>query len=155
MKPAAREPPEDDTFTLATRNFGTVTVRRHQIITIAPGLVGFAKFRRFVLIEDYFPPPFLGLQCLDIPDLAFVVLDPVYIIPDYQLGPLDRILADLQAQSPEDLRILVILTIPPEAPRKMTANLAAPLVINHRNQRGKPVVVDHPQYSTRHRVFPD
>jgi flagellar assembly factor FliW len=149
-----KNPSESVPFTLATRIFGTISVKSDQIITLTPGLPGFSELSRYLLIEAHYPPPFLGFQCLDRPDLAFVVMDPVHIIADYQIAPLNGIMQELGAESFQDLKVLALLTIPPERPREMTANLMAPLVINLKNRRGRQFVVDHPKYSLKHRVFP-
>ncbi|MEW6386759.1 MAG: flagellar assembly protein FliW [Thermodesulfobacteriota bacterium] len=141
-------------LTIATRNFGSITVRPDQIIMLSPGLLGFSQFHRYVLIEHQKESPFLWLQCVDNPDLAFVVIDPAFIVPDYQMGPLEEIMTDLAVKTPQDLKVLVILTIPPGQPQEMTANLLGPVVINLKDRRGKQLVVETTQYSHQHRVLP-
>jgi flagellar assembly factor FliW len=59
----------------------------------------------------------------------------------------------LQTQNPEDLLVLVTLTIPPGRPREMTANLMSPLLINPKLGLGKQVVIEKPQYSHQHPVI--
>lgn len=139
---------------IATKNFGEIPVRDDRIITLSPGLLGFPEYSRYILIEHGQESPFLWLQCLDNPELAFVVMDPRYILPDYQPGPVEGLQKDLEVEDPADLKVLVILTIPPGKPQEMTANLMGPLVINLRNRRGKQVVVEKPAYSHKHRVLP-
>jgi flagellar assembly factor FliW len=56
-------------------------------------------------------------------------------------------------EDPKDIKVLVILTIPPGRPRDLTANLMAPLVINLRTRLGHQVVVDKAGYSTKHPVL--
>lgn len=137
-----------------TRNFGSIEVRSDQIISLEPGLLGFTQYHRYVLIEHHQEAPFLWLQCLDKSDLAFVVIDPRYLLSDYQPGPPAQIMRDLGAESPEDLKFLVILTIPPGKPQDMTANLMGPVVINLRTRQGRQLVVEAPHYSHKHRVLP-
>jgi len=141
-------------LTIATPTFGDITVRSDQIIMLSPGLLGFSQFHRYVLIEHQKESPFLCLQCVDNPDLAFVVIDPAFIVPDYQVGPVEELMADLAVKTPQDLKVLVILTIPPGQPQEMTANLIGPLVINLKDRRGKQLVLDTPEYSHKHRVLP-
>jgi flagellar assembly factor FliW len=83
-----------------------------------------------------------------------VVLDPLQILPEYQLAPLNGILKELGAASPQDLLILVILNIPPERPRQITANLMAPLVLNRQTRQGRQLIIDNPNYGLKYRVFP-
>jgi flagellar assembly factor FliW len=49
----------------------------------------------------------------------------------------------------------VIVNIPPGQPQAATANLVSPILINPKLRRGKQVVLEHPQYSYRHRFLPD
>jgi flagellar assembly factor FliW len=139
---------------IATKNFGDITVREDQVITFRPGLLGFAELHRYVLIEHGQESPFLWLQCVDNPELAFVVIDPAFVLTDYQLGPVNGIRKDLEVEDLKDLRVLVILTIPPGAPQEMTANLMGPLLINLANRRGKQLIIENPQYSHKHLVLP-
>lgn len=140
--------------TIATKNFGDIVVREDQIITFSPGLLGFGELRRYVLIEHGQESPFLWLQCVDKPELAFVVIDPAFVLPDYQLGQINGIRKELEVEDLKDLRVLVILTIPTGSPQEMTANLMGPLLINLANRRGKQLIIEHPQYSHKHRILP-
>jgi flagellar assembly factor FliW len=146
--------PESSSPTLKTGHFGSIRVAEDQIITVRPGLLGFPHQHRYILIQHAQESPFLWLQSLDEPTLAFVVLDPAHLIPDYQPAPLDLLLKQVQAQSPQDLKILVILTIPPGRPQDMTANLMGPLVINLKTRQGKQLVLERSPYSHQHRVIP-
>lgn len=147
--------PDSEFISLTTQKFGTITVRQDQIVNIIPGPVGFCKCNTFALLDDLLDPPFQVLQCLGEPGLSFIVVEPAHIFPNYQIQALKKVMQDLEAESPEDLKALVILTIPPNRPREMTANLLGPLVINRRSRRGKKVVLDKRDYSSQHRVIPD
>ena len=58
----------------------------------------------------------------------------------------------LKLQSPDDAVISVIVTIPSD-PKKMSANLKAPLVFNLKNRTGKQVIVKDAQYQTKHFIM--
>ncbi|MGQ9688119.1 MAG: flagellar assembly protein FliW [Desulfobaccales bacterium] len=145
---------EPTVSSIKTKNFGPLEVRSDQIIYLEPGLLGFTRYHRYVLIEHHQEAPFLWLQCLDKADLAFVVVDPRIVLPDYQPGPLAHIMESLEVEHPEDLKILVILTIPPGKPQDMTANLMGPVVINLKTRQGRQLIVEAPQYSHKHRLLP-
>jgi flagellar assembly factor FliW len=146
--------PDPAVFTVSTRNFGSIEVRSDQIIYLDPGLLGFSQYHRYVLIEHHQEAPFLWLQCLDKGDLALVVVDPRVLLSDYQPSPLAQAMRDLKVDRPEDLKILVILTIPPGKPQEMTANLMGPVVINLKTRQGRQLIVEEPHYSHKHRVLP-
>ena len=140
--------------TIVTKHFGEIVVREDQIINFSPGLLGFTDFHRFILIEHGQDSPFLWLQCVDKADLAFVVIDPLFVLPDYQIGPINGVRKELGIQNLQDLKVLVILTIPPGRPQEMTANLMGPLLINLANRRGKQLVLESSPYSHKHPVLP-
>jgi flagellar assembly factor FliW len=146
--------PDQALFTAQTRNFGSIDVRPDQIICLDPGLLGFIQFQRYVLIEHHQEAPFLWLQCLDNPSLAFVVVDPGFLLSDYQSVSLAQAVRDLEIEQPDDLRVLVILTIPPGKPQDMTANLMGPVVINLKSRQGRQIIVEEAQFSHQHRVLP-
>jgi len=141
--------PEPAPVSLETRNFGTLKVRPEQIIEFSPGLPGFAEYTRYVLIERSQDAPFLWLQSAQRPDLAFVVVDPALFFPDYQPARRPQVLREVGAGTPEEVKILVIVTIPPGRPQDMTVNLMGPLVINLRTRRGRQVILDEPGFSHR------
>jgi flagellar assembly factor FliW len=154
MTPKRRDPPpEPSAFTVETAHFGPIRVEEDQVITLSPGLPGFPDLRRYLLIQHSQESPFLWLQCLDDPALAFAVLDPVHIVPDYRPGPPEALLKQLEAKNPADLKVLVIVTIPPGRPQDLTANLMAPVVINLKTRRGKQLVLERSLYSHQHRVM--
>ena len=140
-------------ITVETKHFGTIVVREDQIITLVQGILGFPEYQRYLIIEHNQESPFLWFQCVDNPGLAFVIIDPRCFLADYQVGRLNGCLKELEAESVDDLKIFVIVTIPRGHPEKMTANLLGPLVINIRNRRAKQLVIDNPRYSHQHRII--
>ncbi len=136
-----------------TRDFGEAIVSESEIIEFPQGLPGFPQLQRYALIENPEIAPFLCLQSLDDPGLAFVAADPVSLLPDYRLSPLGSVLKELQAQDMHELKTLVLLTIPPGQPREITANLTGPILINPRLHRGKQIMVENSRYSQKHHVL--
>jgi flagellar assembly factor FliW len=145
--------PQSPVTIINSKAFGQITVSEEQIITFPSGLPGFANFRRYALLHDCLRSPFYCLQCVDDPSLAFLVTEPAALVPDYYPKNGVNYLKELQAASPDDLQILVTLTIPTGRPGEMTANLMSPLLINLAKGLGKQVVIDKPQYSNQHPVI--
>ena len=54
-----------------------------------------------------------------------------------------------------DLAVLVVVTVPPENPSLMTANLQGPIIVNARNRRGKQLVLAASDYPDRYPLIPD
>jgi flagellar assembly factor FliW len=128
-------------------------VEGEKIIVFPAGLPGFEDCRRFALLKYPFSTTLHCLQSVDRPEVAFVVTDPANLVVDFILNPGNASLKEWNLEDPRNMRVLVILTIPPGRPRDMTANLMAPLIINLRTRRGRQVVLDKPGYSTKHPVL--
>lgn len=119
------------------------------VISFPNGLVGFAQWRRFVLLEDPEELPVAVLQCIDDTDVSFLVTDPVCMFPDYRfdLSPEDR--CELGLTLPGVERTLCTLAIK-ERPIMVTANLLAPIVINSETRMARQVILDGSGYTAQH-----
>jgi flagellar assembly factor FliW len=134
-----------------TRQFGTMEVNEADILQIPKGLLGFEGLEQFVLVETEDCLPFRWLQCIDAPDLAFVVVSPVVFFPDYRVAVHAKEVADIEVADPKDVEIYVVVTIP-ERLEEMTANLQGPILVNTRNNRVKQLVLTDSSYSVAHSV---
>ncbi len=139
----------------ATENFGRLIVPEDQITTFPAGLLGVGEFQRYVHLEAPRGAPFGFLQCVDEPGLCFVVAEPAGIAPDFRLNGFAGAAQQLEAASVQDLKALVILTIPPGRPREATANLLCPVLINPARRRGKQAIMESPHYSSKCPVLPE
>ncbi len=147
-------PPHPAAITFATKYFGRIKVTEDHIITFSSGLVGYAEFHRYALLEEPRTAPFSFLQCVEEPELCFVVAEPARVIPDFRLGPVSHALKELAAASIQDLKVMVILTLPSGRPQELTANLLCPVLINPKLGRGKQAIMEGPQYTYKSRVIP-
>jgi flagellar assembly factor FliW len=128
--------------------FGRLEVPEEKVLAFPDGLLGFEGCRRFVILEHAPDTPFKWLQCLDDPDVAFVILSPLEFLPAYgvELGRDD--VAKLGLQEPDEVALYVLVVIP-EEPADMTANLQGPLVLNVERRLGRQVVLADGRYQTR------
>ena len=137
-----------------TIRFGEVEVADGKVIKIGGGILGFPESDRYVMLDHEPGSPFHWLQSVEQPELAFVVADPLSFFPDYRIQVKKEELTDLDVQVPEDLSILVILSLR-GAPTDMTANLQGPLIVNARNMTGRQLVLREGKYTTKHPLFPE
>ncbi len=138
---------------ISTRQFGEVEIDEQKIIHIPLGIPGFRDQKRYVFLQKKETEPFLLFQCMDDPDLSFVVLDPVKIMPDYTIEKKDlekNVAWDLEN---DELSCFVIVTIPHGNPEAMTANFMAPLVINNRLKQGLQLILQNSSYSHKHKLL--
>lgn len=140
-------------MTVATTRFGKLTIRPENIITMASPFLGFPDSHHFILKPHGTESPFMWLQSLDDPHLAFVVTAAATLIPQYQPAIPALVRQELGAAENDPLEILLILTIPHGNPLRMTANLLGPVVINSRKRLAKQVVQDPKVFDHRWPVF--
>lgn len=136
-----------------TSRFGVIKVQEDQIIWIPSGMIGFPDDKRFVLLEHKKGSPFLWLQSLDHPSLAFVLIDPVFFKPDYEIRINPEDTAELELNhTPNGIQTLVVVNISNASSMKIYANLLAPLVINTKKKLAKQVILYESPYSHQHAI---
>lgn len=140
-------------ITVPTSRFGALSVNPEKIITMTSPFLGFPNSTRFFVKPHGEESPFLWLQSLNDPKLAFVVIQAAFLIPQYQAEISASIRQELQASSKQALEILLILTIPKDNPEGMTANLLGPVAINPEKRLAKQVLQDPTRYDACWPVF--
>lgn len=136
---------------ITTTRFGRLSVPEEEILHFKPGILGFERLVRYVLLEDEGGSPFRFLQALDDPDVAFVLVDPRWFRPDYQVAVPRSVLPPEVAGQPEEAEVFAIVTVRDD-PLATTANLKAPIFLHRRARWGTQLVLVDTQYSTRHNI---
>lgn len=132
--------------------FGTFDVKDESLLVFPSGILGFPDWTRYVILDHDTDAPFKWLQCLEEPQLAFVILDPAYFKPDYHITVPTDALIEIQQKDEDELSVVTILTIPSDDPSAVTANLRGPLVMNHRTRLCKQLVLSE-DLPTRYPLF--
>lgn len=132
-----------------TTRFGNVEVDDARIINFPAGLLGFANFKRFALLQPDDDAVFFWLQSIDTPELAFVVTDPSLWVQDYEATIRREQMEELQMQALDDAQVLAIVN---RYDGTITANLQGPLVVNVRNQCAMQLVLADKRWTTRHEI---
>ena len=119
-----------------TRVFGVVDIEDDKIITLEKGMIGFPELQKFALIfnneRENPKETIMWFQSMDDGDIAFPVIIPNIIKPDYAPEINDELIAPLGSLNDENTYILVTVTVPSEI-EKITCNLHAPIIINMDN----------------------
>jgi flagellar assembly factor FliW len=136
---------------LETRQFGPIEITEDDIIRFPRGILGFEELEQYVIIDHADSQPFRWLQCVDAPDLAFVVVNPVIFFPNYRVEVHAKEVADIGVADPHDVEILVIVTIPNQI-EQMAANLQGPILINATNRTAKQLVLTNSEYNVQHSI---
>ena len=132
---------------LLTKAKGKIDITEDHLITIPEGLFGFENYTKYALVDsDY--EPFIWLQSCENPNLAFLIVDPFLICPEYESDIDDESLAKIGVQSPEDIIIMTIVTVPHDG-SNITANFQGPLVINKKNHKCLQAILSDNKWSTK------
>ncbi|MCY0878405.1 MAG: flagellar assembly protein FliW [Firmicutes bacterium] len=134
--------------TIQTRFHGAIAIDEGDLLHIDYEILGFEQERQFVLLPHRPDSPFLYLQSATTPSLAFVCIDPLLRVPDYQL-PRDELPAALG--DPSDWAVLALCTIGNGFPPTM--NLRSPLIFNRETRHGGQFVLSLP-YPIQYPLFP-
>ncbi len=129
---------------LDTTRFGTIEIEDGKVITFTQPILGFQDHRRFVVL----PGPGASLrwlQSIDSGDLAFLLMDPRTVMPDYKVQLGQQELAELAVTGIEELDVYTLVVVPQD-PAKIRTNLKAPVLINPKLRLGKQTILDRSNY---------
>lgn len=122
-------------------------------VVFPDGLFGLSNCRHFLFTkyhpEDGSASPFFLLQCKD-ENVVLPVLDPRWLVTDYQFPVAPEVLDYLRARSVMELSILTIVTVR-DRMEDMTMNLQGPLLVNVSAQLGLQMIVEH--FPVRYPLF--
>ena len=117
----------------------TTSVTTQVDITLDSGLVGFPLAQHFRLTEA--EGGLYEMTCLDIPDMAFVVVAPSPFFPDYSPMIDPATAARIGLEKPEDALVLLLVNLGSED-EPPAANLLAPVVVNIATKQAMQVVLE-------------
>lgn len=138
-----------------TRLFGKINIEDNKIIHFVGGLVGFPEMKDFALIHDGEDGAGNGvqwLQSMQDGNFALPVVNPLQILEDYNPVIEDELLTPLGELSPEDMLVLVTITVPSDI-TKMTVNLKGPIVINAKNCLACQVIAENDGLEVKFPVY--
>jgi flagellar assembly factor FliW len=134
--------------------FGQVHLREDRLISFPDGLFGFADCTVFGLsaLPNVDESPLLLLQCVNEPDVAFMVADPNVL--GLELKEEDKRQALKETKMPaEDTQFLVILTMYDHGDGYyVTANTKAPLMLDSLRRIGRQHILTNQAYSTQQKI---
>jgi len=124
-----------------------------QIVTcevrLPMGILGFEQMKNYLLIANPEEEPFRWLQVKDNTSLAFVVIDPFLVVPDYHPDISQSDVEFLGLANPAEAALLNIVTL--HGSNSATINLKGPVVVNRTTGVGKQVILANAsEYSVQH-----
>lgn len=120
---------------LNTTRFGQIDITDEHVIDFHDGMIGFERFKKYVLIESPEMPLVLWLQSMEEPSIAFPLMEPSFFRPDYKANVGDANKHRIQLEAGERTKVMLVMTIPADM-TSMTVNLKAPVIFNLGKSKG-------------------
>jgi flagellar assembly factor FliW len=136
---------------ITTKAYGNVEIDDRQVLSFPQGIIGFEQFKNYALL-DTAQQPFFWLQSLDVTEIAFVLISPAVFRPDYTPDVPPEDIEELALESPDDLLVFAIVTIP-ENQNRMTANLQGPVLVNRKTRTGRQSISLNPAWQLKHLIL--
>lgn len=138
---------------ITTKLFGEICVDESKLITFVNGIIGFPDLKDFLLIHDSDGNGNVRwMQSVQEPAFAMPVIDPLSVRADYNPSIEDELLKPLGGITPENMLVLVTITVPREI-EKMSVNLKAPIVINGDNLKASQIIVEEDEYEVKFPIY--
>jgi len=141
---------------IASAHFGVISYEEADLLHFSSGLPAFESERTFAAVRKVETAPFVFLQSLSSPELAFITLPVECVAADYEavLSAEDAaqvgLAGDVGAAAGLDVRCLVIVTVPESG--LPTANLLAPVIWNRTTGAAVQAIRPEPGYSASHPI---
>jgi len=137
-----------------TLRFGPVEVDESKFIVFDEGIPGLEEYVEYALLQFEESYPIIWLQSVDEKAICLPVLDTFAVLEGYVFDIDDSDVKSLELNAPEELHVVNVLVIP-ENVQGMTANLAAPVLINTVTGKARQIVLGGSEYNVRVPVFQD
>ncbi len=128
-----------------TRIFGEIDIAEDKIITMEQGMIGFPALKHFSLIynneRERKQFSIMWLQSMDDGDIAFPVIIPLMVEPDYCPTVNEEIVSPLGTLTEENTYMLVTVKVPSNI-EEITCNLKAPIVVNTDTNKAVQLIVE-------------
>lgn len=141
-----------------TKHFATIDYDESAVLMFPAGLPAFENQHRFLLIERAATAPIVFLQSLDDEQVCLPAVAVRAVDPQYELELSQDDAESLQVDGAQSLTLaqtlacLAVIAAPESGP--VTANLAAPIVINFAEKRAVQSVRGDARYSFAHPIVP-
>lgn len=134
--------------------FGEVTLKEELLVHFPTGLFGFTDCTSFGLAQlpNSGNSALLLLQCVNRPDVAFLVADPALLGLEISAADRAEALSDT-GLSTTDTQFVTILTLYDGVDGQyLTANLRAPVMIDTANKLGTQYILANTAYGTQQKI---
>lgn len=135
-------------ISLISTRFGALEVDEADVIHFPLGIPGFEEKHDWILVGDD-DNAIMWMHSTQDGGLALPVTTPDSVKSDYNAQIPRESLEPLGTIAEEDVALLIVVTIPPERPWDMTANLKAPIVVNRASRTAMQAIALNEEYDFR------
>ncbi|MCL1905659.1 MAG: flagellar assembly protein FliW [Clostridiales bacterium] len=136
-----------------TLRFGPLQVDEKKLLRFKSGLPGLEDCAEFAILQFEESNPLHWLQSTQRPEVCLPIINAFAICPGYAFDISDEDVEELALNGPEDVYVVSVVLIPERDIEQMTANLVAPIIINHRSGSAKQIIINSGEYNVRFPVF--
>lgn len=137
---------------LTSTRFGELEIDECDVITFPVGIPGFEERHSWILVGDD-DNAIMWMQSTEDGSLALPVTTPDAVKADYNAQIPRESLEPIGEVAESDVALLIVVTIPPDKPWEMTANLKAPIVVNRAARLAMQAIAMNEEYDFRRPVL--
>lgn len=135
-----------------TRYYGDVEYEETDLFFFPDGLFGFSELKYYLpLCMNEEDDSMLLFQSTEQPEIAFVVINPVFLCPDYSPKLTPQELSYLEVSDSEELSYFAICVLR-DSYQESTVNLKCPIAVNPATHKGLQVILENSSYDYRHKL---
>ncbi len=134
-----------------TKYFGEIDYTKDELLIFDKGLFGFEDEKEYLLLPFSAAGTMFSLQSVKTPSLAFTLMHPFSLDPEYAPVLSDDELKELKVEKSEDLYYYVLCTVK-QPVGETTVNMKCPLAINPDTRRGIQAILEDETWDMRHRL---
>ena len=124
--------------------FGEIEYDSQSVLNFPEGIIGFEQLHDFVVMPNEKEGPLFWIQSIDDSQVALVLTDPTNFFLDYNVAPDndERVKIDL----PEDGQFFSLVVVTVHEDRRITLNLAAPIIFAPESNKAIQVILENSNY---------
>lgn len=136
---------------MKTKYFGEVTFSKDEVLTFDNGMFGFEDSKKFALInfEDG-KDAMVCLQSMEDEELAFVLMNPFFLMPDYKPELGDQEIRALEIDESTKGVLYYVVCVVKDNLAESTVNMRCPIAINPETKKAAQLILENNRYAFKH-----
>lgn len=141
------------TIKIETPIVGEIEFEESSVVFFKEGMLGIPAYKKFLLLDFENLRPLYRLQCVDEPNLSFLLIDPDFVDSSLKQYVHKRDPNEEVYELNDNCALFAVCKVN-EEDGEISANLVAPVVINYNKMEGNQVILMDSPYDVRHSISP-